>query len=64
MHDAVRLNRYKIIRLLILHGADLSLKNCVSNSAEWKGFQKALKEVSHQSSSVGFKTGRDYFEQT
>jgi len=31
MHDAVRLNRYKMIRLLILYGADLTIKNCVSN---------------------------------
>lgn len=36
MHDAVRLNRYKIIRLLILHGADLTLKNCVSDGTKLK----------------------------
>lgn len=30
MHDAVRLNRYKMIRLLILYGADLNIKNAVS----------------------------------
>lgn len=27
MHDAVRLNRYKMVRLLILYGADLTIKN-------------------------------------
>nr|XP_011734047.1 ankyrin repeat domain-containing protein 2 [Macaca nemestrina] len=27
LHDAVRLNRYKIIKLLVLHGADMMTKN-------------------------------------
>lgn len=53
MHDAVRLNRYKMVRLLILYGADLTIKNVVSNS-----------EVSLQSSFMGFKASRDYCEQT
>lgn len=30
LHDAVRLNRFKLIHLLLLHGGDLKLKNCVS----------------------------------
>lgn len=30
LHDAVRLNRYKIIKMLILHGADMLAKNLVS----------------------------------
>lgn len=30
MHDAVRLNRFKIIQLLLLHGANMNMKNCVS----------------------------------
>lgn len=30
MHDAVRLNRFKFIQLLLLHGANLKLKNYVS----------------------------------
>lgn len=30
LHDAVRLNRYKIIKMLILHGADMMAKNRVS----------------------------------
>lgn len=30
LHDAVRLSRYKIIKLLILHGADMMAKNLVS----------------------------------
>uniref|UniRef100_A0A670JU89 Ankyrin repeat domain-containing protein 1 n=1 Tax=Podarcis muralis TaxID=64176 RepID=A0A670JU89_PODMU len=29
MHDAVRLNRYKMIRLLIMYGANLNMKNAV-----------------------------------
>jgi ankyrin repeat protein len=31
LHDAVRLNRYKMIRLLMTFGADLKVKNCVSS---------------------------------
>lgn len=30
LHDAVRLNHVKLIQLLLLHGGDLKLKNCVS----------------------------------
>lgn len=30
LHDATRLNRYKIIKMLILHGADMMAKNEVS----------------------------------
>lgn len=30
LHDAVRLNRFKLIQLLLLHGGDLKLKNRVS----------------------------------
>lgn len=29
LHDAVRLNRYKIVKLLILAGADMQIKNAV-----------------------------------
>lgn len=57
MHDAVRLNRYKMIRLLILYGADLTIKNCVSNS-------KHLAKLPIQSSITGFEARRDYCEQT
>lgn len=34
LHDAVRLNRYKMIRLLMTFGADLNVKNCVSSQIE------------------------------
>lgn len=30
MHDAVRINRFKMIRLLMMYGASLNTKNCVS----------------------------------
>lgn len=29
MHDAVRINRFKMIKLLMMYGASLSTKNCV-----------------------------------
>lgn len=29
LHDAVRLNRYKIVKLLILAGANMQIKNAV-----------------------------------
>ncbi len=32
LHDAVRLNRYKIVKLLIVAGADTKIKNHVSFS--------------------------------
>lgn len=32
LHDAVRLNRYKIVKLLILAGADMQIKNAVSTT--------------------------------
>lgn len=48
MHDAVRLNRYKMVRLLILYGADLTIKNGVSNS-----------KVFLWSSFMGFKARRE-----
>lgn len=35
LHDAVRLNRYKIIKMLILHGADMLAKNLVSFDPLW-----------------------------
>lgn len=65
LHDAVRLNRYKMIRLLILYGADLTIKNCVSNSKTKKAvIQKNLEYVSLQSSFMGFKARGGYCEQT
>lgn len=30
LHDATRLSRYKIIKVLILHGADMMARNLVS----------------------------------
>lgn len=30
MHDAVRINRFKMIKLLMMYGASLNAKNCVS----------------------------------
>lgn len=30
MHDAVRINRFKMIKLLMMYGASLNTKNCVS----------------------------------
>lgn len=30
LHDAVRLNRYKIVKLLVVAGADTKIKNHVS----------------------------------
>lgn len=30
MHDAVRINRFKMIKLLMMYGAGLNTKNCVS----------------------------------
>lgn len=30
MHDAVRINRFKMIKLLMMYGASLTTKNCVS----------------------------------
>lgn len=30
MHDAVRINRFKMIKLLMMYGASLKTKNCVS----------------------------------
>lgn len=30
MHDAVRINRFKLIKLLMMHGASLNTKNAVS----------------------------------
>lgn len=31
MHDAVRINRFKMIKLLMMYGASLNTKNCVSS---------------------------------
>lgn len=36
LHDAVRLNRYKIVKLLILAGADMQIKNAVSTVQDEK----------------------------
>ena len=33
MHDAVRINRFKMIRLLMMHGASLHARNAVSHQA-------------------------------
>lgn len=49
LHDAVRLNRYRIVKLLILAGADMQIKNAVStdqyekkrNSSIIKNFETA-----------------------
>ena len=32
MHDAVRLGRYKIVKILILHGANLRVQNSAKKS--------------------------------
>ncbi len=32
LHDAVRLNRYQIVRIIILAGADMQIKNAVSTT--------------------------------
>jgi len=32
MHDAVRINRFKMIKLLMMYGASLCTKNCVSTA--------------------------------
>lgn len=60
MHDAVRLNRYKMMRLLILYGADLTIKNCVSNTPKplviqmlWNKFPfRAVSQVSRLGDTV------------
>lgn len=43
LHDAVRLNRYKIIKMLILHGADMMAKNRVSIADLWASARKQTK---------------------
>lgn len=38
MHDAVRINRFKMIKLLMMYGASLNTKNSVSAGAQAGGF--------------------------
>lgn len=35
MHDAVRINRFKMIKLLMMYGASLNTKNCVSTDISY-----------------------------
>lgn len=35
MHDAVRINRFKMIKLLMMYGASLNTKNCVSTEGHF-----------------------------
>lgn len=43
MHDAVRINRFKMIKLLMMYGANLSTKNTV-------GTQQHLTSMQHDRS--------------
>ncbi|KAL0178456.1 hypothetical protein M9458_027350, partial [Cirrhinus mrigala] len=58
LHDAVRLNRYKIVKQLILAGADMQIKNAEGITAteqvkQWQFDTKETLEKLEQMREVG-----------
>lgn len=45
MHDAVRINRFKMIKLLMMYGASLNTKNCVSTERAALMLQKCIETI-------------------